>query len=175
MAPDPTPQFGPYPRCRRKQRAPRPYGPPGHPGRGPRHGGHGRAAAVLRSRPPCGRRRHRAPRAPPQGPPVGVYYGMPGETVDVAVGFPVARAIIPEGDVRPAELPSGRVAELVHQGPYDSLAASYQKLEDWMRAEGHVAAGVVWETYLTMPAPGGDPGATLTQLSWLLVDQDPDA
>lgn len=106
----------------------------------------------------------------PVGAPVGVYYGQPGETVDVAAGFPVARAVIPEGDVRPAELPAGRVAEMIHQGSYDNLARSYQRLEDWMRAEGHSAGPIMWETYLTEPTPEGNPDDMLTQLTWLLVD-----
>lgn len=105
----------------------------------------------------------------PVGPPVGVYYGQPGETVDVAAGFPVGRTIVPEGDVRPAELPAGPVAEMIHQGSYDNLARSYQRLEDWMREEGHTAALIMWETYLTMPTPEGDPDDMLTRLTWPLV------
>lgn len=106
----------------------------------------------------------------PVGPPVGVYYGMPSETVDLAAGFPVSAAILPDGDVRPVELPGGRVAEMLHRGTYDSMAASYQRLEDWMRAEGLTAAPMVWETYLTEPSPGGDPDATLTLITWPLVE-----
>lgn len=106
----------------------------------------------------------------PVGPPVGVYYGQPGETIDVAAGFPVSGEVLPDGDVRPGELPGGRVAEMIHRGSYDTLAASYQKLEDWMREAGHTAAPVVWETYLTMPTPQADAAAMLTRLSWLIVE-----
>lgn len=106
----------------------------------------------------------------PLGAPVGVYYGQPGETVDLAAGFPVSGRVLPDGDVAPGELPGGRVAEMIHRGSYDTLAASYQKLEDWMREQGHTAAPIVWETYLTMPTPEGNPDDMLTQLSWLLVE-----
>src|SRR5829696_5826351 len=47
----------------------------------------------------------------PAGPPFGLYRGMPGATVDVEAGFPVATRIEPSGDVEAGTLPAGRTVE----------------------------------------------------------------
>jgi hypothetical protein len=55
------------------------------------------------------------------GPPFGYYPRMPGETVEVLVGFPVSRAIAPQGGVEPFTLPGGTVVTGMHVGPYESM------------------------------------------------------
>lgn len=103
------------------------------------------------------------------GPALGIYFGMPSESVDVAAGFPIAASIDPDGDVREILLPAGRAAETVHHGSYGELAQSYQRLEDWMRAEGVTPGEVVWESYETMPTPDADPASMRTRITWLLA------
>ncbi len=56
------------------------------------------------------------------GPPVALYHGRPGDTVDVEAGFPVAAQVAPDGEVEPGELPGGPAVEMVHEGPYETLA-----------------------------------------------------
>ncbi|SDB79773.1 effector-binding domain-containing protein [Raineyella antarctica] len=107
---------------------------------------------------------------PPAGPALGIYFGTPGETIDVAAAFPIAAAILPDGEVHEILLPAGRVAEVVHHGSYGTLGQTYQRLEDWMRAEGLVPGEVTWETYETMPTPEADPRDMRTRISWLLAD-----
>lgn len=106
----------------------------------------------------------------PTGPALGIYFGMPSESVDVAAGFPIAASIVPDGDVREILLPAGRAAETVHRGSYGELAQSYQRLQDWIRAEGVTPGGMVWESYETMPSPEADPASMRTRITWLIAD-----
>src|SRR5512134_861964 len=71
------------------------------------------------------------------GPPFGFYPRLPTDTVEVAVGFPVAAPVTADGDVTPFELPGGRVVTGIHVGSYESLEASYRELTEWAAAEGH--------------------------------------
>ncbi|HET8979574.1 MAG TPA: GyrI-like domain-containing protein [Solirubrobacteraceae bacterium] len=103
------------------------------------------------------------------GPPFGFYPRMPTDTVEVAVGFPVSTAITPDGDVRPFELPGGRVITGIHTGPYETLAASYRELTEWAAAEGHPLAAHMWESYLTDPRAQPDPATWQTKMTWPLA------
>jgi effector-binding domain-containing protein len=96
------------------------------------------------------------------GPPFGKYYGMPGETVDLEAGFPVAAAVAPTGDVVPSTLPGGPVVEAVHVGPYDTLEQTYGELESWMEEQDLRGADVMWESYLSDPEAEPDPATWRT-------------
>ena len=43
------------------------------------------------------------------------------------MSFPVANRIVPDGPVRPGELPGGPTAETVHVGPYATLPETYEE------------------------------------------------
>ena len=68
------------------------------------------------------------------GPPFGYYHSMPGETVDVSIGFPVSTAVS-TGDVQPFELPGGQAVVGTHVGPYDQLEGTYGELMTWVKLE----------------------------------------
>ena len=59
------------------------------------------------------------------GPPLALYRSVPGDTVDVEAGFPVAAEVLPEGEVRPSSVPGGAAIETVHIGPYETLGDAY--------------------------------------------------
>lgn len=102
------------------------------------------------------------------GPAFALYGRPPGETVDLEVGFPVSRPVEPSADVAPGTLPGGRAARLVHVGGYDALGASWERLVTWADEQGLARAPALWESYLTLPTPDGEPDALRTELSWLL-------
>lgn len=104
------------------------------------------------------------------GPPVGVYYGMPTDTVDVAAGFPTDRLAVAEGAVTTDTLPAGRAVQLLHQGSYDELRDSYGRLMAWVGEKGLTLGEVMWETYLTEPKPDGDMSEMLTLIAWPLAE-----
>ena len=62
------------------------------------------------------------------GPAFGWYHGMPGETVDVAAGFPVSGDIYsPDGGVVVAERPGGQALVAMHVGSYDGLGQTWDE------------------------------------------------
>jgi len=93
---------------------------------------------------------------------------MPGETVEVAAGFPVSGPIDPTGAVTALELPGGRAVTGIHVGSYDGLAQTYQDLVAWVQAQGLAVGTRMWESYLTDPAAEPDPATWRTQITWPL-------
>ena len=108
--------------------------------------------------------------AAPTGPPVGIYYSMPTETVDVAAGFPVDHEVPPADGVTTDTLPGGRAVQVEHHGPYDSMVQTYTRLLEWVQAQGLSLGQVMWETYVTDPTPEVDPESMVTLITWPLAD-----
>lgn len=100
------------------------------------------------------------------GPPFGFYPRMPGETVEVLVGFPVGAPVEPSGDVSAFELPGGRVVRGMHVGPYDALGETYGQLMAWAAAEGLELAEGMWEQYVSDPSAEPDPANWQTLITW---------
>ena len=106
----------------------------------------------------------------PAGPPYARYFGLPGDTVDVELGYPVTETISPQGDIYPAALSAPRIVRAVHEGSYDRLGDSWRAMWEWIVARGLDAADEMWEVYLTEPTPDSDPAAMRTELNWPLQD-----
>lgn len=98
----------------------------------------------------------------PSGPPFARYRGMPGATVDVEAGFPVAAAVAGHDGVEPGSLPGGRAARAVHVGPYDTLELTYAEIAEAVGETGGRLADEMWESYLDGPDTQPDPGAWRT-------------
>lgn len=101
------------------------------------------------------------------GPPVGVYYGMPSETVDVGAGFPTEHPVTPDADVTAALLPGGAAAQVLHEGSYDALQETYGRLMAWLGEQGVAPGPLMWECYLNEPDPAR-PEASQTLIVWPL-------
>lgn len=86
------------------------------------------------------------------GPPFAFYHSLSFVEMDMEVGFPVMGKGISKGRVKPFELPSVKAAVTIHIGPYDKLAETYQRMMEWMNANGHQYAGYMWEEYLNSPS-----------------------
>ncbi len=99
------------------------------------------------------------------GPPFGAYFGMPGETVDVAAGFPTDRPVRADAGIQPLTLPGGRAVQVLHVGSYEGLPETYGRLMAWMGAEGLTGGPVMWESYLNEPDPE-HPEDTRTLIVW---------
>lgn len=102
------------------------------------------------------------------GPPLGVYFGMPSETVDVGGGFPTAAPVAPDAGVTAETLPGGRAAQVLHVGTYDAMQATYGRLTAWLAEQGLTPGPVMWESYLSEPDPA-HPEATRTLIVWPLA------
>ncbi|SDB82047.1 effector-binding domain-containing protein [Raineyella antarctica] len=101
------------------------------------------------------------------GPPVGIYYSMPTDSVDVAAGFPVDRPVSGDG-LRTETLPGGPAAQVMHVGSYDTMQATYGRLMVWLQEQGLVPTTTMWESYLTEPNADA-PETMLTQITWPVV------
>ena len=108
----------------------------------------------------------------PTGPSFAWFLAPPGETTDVQVGHEVDAAFIPTAPVDTLQLPGGRAVQLVHEGSYDDLGRSWQRVVDWVRQEGLDAEGGMLEEYLTEPGPDADPDSLRTRLSWFVTREE---
>lgn len=84
------------------------------------------------------------------GPPIARYLTM-APRVKAEVGFPYAGTLIPSGRVYRTTLAGGRAVRAVHIGPYDTLAATWQATEAWLRGQGLVVTATPWESYRSEP------------------------
>ena len=102
----------------------------------------------------------------PTGPAFARYFGPPGKSADLEVGFPVDHVVSPKDEVRSSSLPPGRVARLIHAGGYDQLGESWGRLGAWIAEQGLTPGADLWEVYLTEPNPNMDPADLHTELFW---------
>ena len=100
------------------------------------------------------------------GPAYAEYFGMPGETVDVEIGFGIDRPVDVDGMVT-AEHPAVRAVVGTHVGPYDELEQSYAELMPWLEMEGVELTDSMLEFYDSPPET--DPAATVTRLVFPLA------
>jgi effector-binding domain-containing protein len=115
----------------------------------------------------------------PAGPPYARYHAWGGDLADVEIGFPVTGAIAglpdlekaPEGEVGASELPGGRVAVIVHRGPYPELGDAYGRLHDWIHAQGEEDGPGPWETYIDNPEEVEDVSELRTEIRWPVAER----
>jgi AraC family transcriptional regulator len=103
------------------------------------------------------------------GPPFTRYVEVGPGVLTIEPGMRVAGASTQssgEGEVVSDTLPGGPAATTIHVGPYDQLHDAYVAIEQWMKAEGLVAAGAPWESYVTDPADYPDPKDWKTEVFW---------
>lgn len=103
------------------------------------------------------------------GPPIALYRSPPGDVIDLEVGFPVDGDVSPTRGVVMSGLPGGRTARLIHEGSYDDLGSSWERLDEWLRAQDLTPGAAAWEVYVTEPSPDMDPAGLTTELNWSLA------
>ncbi|MEW5720807.1 MAG: GyrI-like domain-containing protein, partial [Chloroflexota bacterium] len=87
----------------------------------------------------------------PAGMPFAAYYNMDMQNLDIEIGFPVARKFPGKGEIRAGEFPGGKLASVLHIGPYDQCAPAYDALTQWVKDHGYEATGVAYEIYFSDP------------------------
>lgn len=100
------------------------------------------------------------------GAPYARYRGMPTDTVDVEIGFPVVSPFAGHGDVVGGALPGGRVVEALHVGDYGDLRSTYEEVERWMGEHGVRPSEEMWEVYESGPESDADPETWRTRIVW---------
>jgi effector-binding domain-containing protein len=66
---------------------------------------------------------------------------------NVEVGVEVDRAFTSAGTVVSSVLPAGRVASVVHRGPYEELGTAHDAVWRWCASSGDRPLGPRWEIY----------------------------
>ena len=90
----------------------------------------------------------------PTGAPFAAYYNMDMQNLDVEIGFPVAKPLTGQGDIRASEVPGGKLGCALHTGQYSDIAPAYDALTQYVQEQGFEPVGVSYEFYLN------DPGET---------------
>lgn len=87
----------------------------------------------------------------PVGMPFAAYYDMNMQNMDVEIGFPVGRPLAGKGEIQASEFPGGKLASVMHIGPYDQMGPAYDALTQWVKAQGYDATGVAYELFYSEP------------------------
>lgn len=106
----------------------------------------------------------------PAGPLFTHHARMEPGVFDFDLGFPVATPVTAQGRVQASQLLPTRVARSTYLGAYEGLSEAWDELMAWIGASGHKAGPDLWESYVSGPESGLDPGQWRTQLNRPLVD-----
>ena len=94
----------------------------------------------------------------PIGPPLFVCHEIHPEKImeavilmnaDIEVAVPIAGKVEGSDNIKSYELPGGKMAKIVHKGPYREVGPSYEKLFDWLLKNGKMITGPTREVFLT--------------------------
>jgi effector-binding domain-containing protein len=105
----------------------------------------------------------------PAGPWLPHHLHRPTDTFDFEICVPVPTPVTATGRVKPGRWPAMTVAQAVHHGSYEGLAAAWGELRAWVAAGGHTPTADLWERYLLGPETSPDPANWRTELSQPLV------
>ncbi len=72
---------------------------------------------------------------------------------DIEVVFPISKFVEITGneEIKVYELPGGKMAKIIHKGPYEESALTYEKLFSWIVENRRRISGPVREVYLNDP------------------------
>lgn len=94
------------------------------------------------------------------GPPIFVCHEMSLDevmkadeqgTADIEIAVPVEGSIDETDEIKCYELHGGKMAKILHKGPYDQCQSSYEKLISWILQQGMKINGPMREVYLNDP------------------------
>jgi effector-binding domain-containing protein len=85
------------------------------------------------------------------------------------LGVKVSAPVLVAGRVQPGQLPAALVARTIYSGPYEGLSSAWGEFSDWIKVNGHEAAGNLWEVYSVGPHSTSDPSGWRTELVRPLV------
>jgi len=94
------------------------------------------------------------------GPPVFLCHETSPEAVreaqensnaDIEIAWPVTGPVKGTGEIRAYQLPGGKMAHILHKGPYASCEPTYLRLFAWISENGLTICGPVREVYPNDP------------------------
>lgn len=96
----------------------------------------------------------------PSGPPVYLCHetseeaakkAMAEEKALLEVALPVSEDVEVSDDFRLYEIPGGRMAKIIHKGPYHEVGSTYHRLFDWVNRNRKSITGLLREYYISDP------------------------
>ena len=106
-----------------------------------------------------------------QAQPMAITRSWDARNYEIDAAIPASvTGVEMSGNVRSGKSPAGRAVRVVHRGPYERMAPSYEKLAAYMAANGLKEGRVSWEQYISDPAdtPAEE---TITHI-YFLVESD---
>lgn len=79
------------------------------------------------------------------------FYIWDDKTIEAIVGYPVKNRIQGKGLLKLFEIPPGLRVFAFHQGPYDSMGETYNKLEQWVADNGYKIVLPAYEYFYNSP------------------------
>jgi AraC family transcriptional regulator len=70
---------------------------------------------------------------------------------DIEVCVPIAERIPETDEIKCYALSGGKMAKIIHKGPYEASGPVYERLFAWIEINGHKVAGPIREAYLNDP------------------------
>lgn len=87
----------------------------------------------------------------PAGFPYVCIYNMDELVWQVECGFPVAHPVPGNEEFVASSIPGGRCATTMHRGSLTKMRVSYDRLKNWMEAQGMQARGPFYEVPMSDP------------------------
>ncbi len=92
-------------------------------------------------------------------PPIFVCHETPEEAMEadktgnafIEVAAPIAETIEETEEIKCYTLPGGKMAKIIHKGPYDKCEPTYNKIFTWIAKNGKKIVGPTRELYLNDP------------------------
>ena len=101
--------------------------------------------------------------------PMAITRAWDGQDYQFSAAIPVVSTNFElTGNIRAGKAPAGRAVRVVHRGPYDRMAPSYEKLAAYMAVNGLKEGRVSWEHYIS--DPGNTPAGEIVTHIYFLVD-----
>ena len=94
------------------------------------------------------------------GPPIFICHEVTAEeaieadkkkNADLEVAIPILQKVDGNDKIKSYELPGGKMAKIVHKGPYQECNPTYEKLYKWLEEKGKRIVGPTREVYLNDP------------------------
>ena len=76
-------------------------------------------------------------------------------SADIEVAAPIADKIEETEEILCYTLPGGKMAKIVHKGPYENCKATYDELFSWIKKNNKKIAGPIREVYVNDPREVG--------------------
>ncbi len=72
-------------------------------------------------------------------------------TADIEIAWPVQGKASETDEIKYYTLPGGKMAKIIHKGPYQDSASTYETLMSWIEKNGKRITGPLREVYLNDP------------------------